>query len=91
MPMKRKSRAGSGRACSTSSKISASNGFALGGGCETAMACTVRIAAEHAKFGQPEVKLGLLAAGRRGGRMVRQCLDPGCAVRGKILRVVHDQ
>jgi len=42
--------------------IAAINGFALGGGCETAMACTIRIAAEHARFGQPEVKLGLLPA-----------------------------
>src|SRR5215471_10985345 len=40
--------------------IAAINGFALGGGCETAMACTIRIAVEHAKFGQPEVKPGLL-------------------------------
>jgi enoyl-CoA hydratase len=46
--------------------IAAINGFALGGGCETAMACTMRIAAENAKFGQPEVKLGLLPGG--GGR-----------------------
>ena len=36
------------------------NGFALGGGCELAMACTLRIAAETAKFGQPEVKLGIM-------------------------------
>src|SRR3712207_35445 len=36
------------------------NGFALGGGCELAMACHVRVASEQAKFGQPEVKLGIL-------------------------------
>src|SRR5882724_830662 len=43
--------------------IAAINGFALGGGCETAMACTIRIAVESAKFGQPEVKLGVLPGG----------------------------
>jgi enoyl-CoA hydratase len=40
--------------------IACINGFALGGGCELAMACTLRVASDHAKLGQPEVKLGII-------------------------------
>jgi enoyl-CoA hydratase len=40
--------------------IAAVNGFALGGGCEVALACTLRVASKNAKFGQPEVNLGVI-------------------------------
>lgn len=51
--------------------VAAINGFALGGGCETAMACTIRIAVDTAKFGQPEVKLGLPPGGGGTQRLPR--------------------
>jgi enoyl-CoA hydratase len=59
--------------------IAAVNGFALGGGCELAMACHVRIASESAKFGQPEVKLGI-APGYGGSVRLPRLVGKGRAL-----------
>src|SRR6059036_1248832 len=62
--------------------IAAITGFALGGGCETAMACTIRVAVENAKFGQPEVKLGVLPGGGGTQRL------PRLVGKGRALQII---
>jgi len=59
--------------------VAAVNGFALGGGCELAMACHLRVAAENAKFGQPEVNLGLIA-GYGGTQRLARLIGRGKAL-----------
>ncbi len=53
--------------------IAAINGFALGGGCELALACSIRIASKNAKLGQPEVKLGIIPGYGGTQRLARLC------------------
>jgi enoyl-CoA hydratase len=60
--------------------IACINGFALGGGCELALACTLRIASETARLGQPEVKLGLIP-GYGGTQRLPRLVGPSAALR----------
>ena len=53
--------------------VAAINGFALGGGCEVALACSMRLASKNAKLGQPEVKLGILTGYGGSQRLSRLC------------------
>jgi enoyl-CoA hydratase len=58
--------------------IACINGFALGGGCEIALACTMRLASDNAKLGQPEVKLGVIA-GFGGSQRLPRLVGKGIA------------
>jgi enoyl-CoA hydratase/carnithine racemase len=69
--------------------IAAVNGFALGGGCELALACTLRLASENARFGQPECKLGIIP-GYGGSQRLPRLIGKGRALQllltGEMIR-----
>jgi enoyl-CoA hydratase len=63
--------------------IACINGFALGGGCEIAMACTMRLASDNARFGQPEVKLGIIP-GYGGTQRLPRLVGKGLAMQSVL-------
>ena len=69
--------------------IAAINGVALGGGCELALACTLRIASDKARLGLPEVKLGLIP-GYGGSQRLPRLIGPGSALRMMLTAQIVD-